>query len=274
MPSVYSFHSGQLPLLISVPHAGTEVPREIFRRFTSAAQALPDTDWHVDRLYAFARELGASTIVANYSRYVVDLNRAPDSRPLYAANPTSPVCPTHTFGGEPIYTTGEEPADSEIAERITEYWQPYHSRLAAELERLRAEHGFALLWDAHSVGSEVPGLFAGVLPEFNFGTRDDQSCPRALAELLLERVTRERKHSAVLNGRFKGGYITLSHAHPGRRVYAIQLELARRVYMNECSPTPVLESSKLEAAARTIRELLECAVTELTGGGLAAQREP
>ncbi|NLG76609.1 MAG: N-formylglutamate deformylase [Xanthomonadaceae bacterium] len=267
MSDVYTFERGHLPLLISVPHAGTQVPQAIFRRFTSAAQALPDTDWHVDKLYAFARELGASMIVANYSRYIVDLNRSRDSRPLYTSDPTSPVCPTHTFGGEPIYGTGEEPAADEITERIVEYWEPYHSRLAAELERLRAEHGFALLWDAHSVGSEVPGLFAGVLPEFNFGTRDDRSCPRALAELLLERVTREGKYGAVLNGRFKGGYITHSYGHPARRCYAIQLELARRVYMDERPSTPVLDPSKLESAARTIRGLLECALSRLSVDG-------
>lgn len=262
MVSIYSFHRGTLPLLVSVPHAGTEVPREIFRRFTLAGQALPDTDWYVDELYAFALELGASMIVANYSRYVVDLNRSPDSRSLYDSNPTSPVCATHTFGGEPIYMAGEEPSADETDERVAQYWQPYHSQIEAELKRLRAEYGFALLWDAHSVASEVPGLFTGVLPEFNFGTRDDQSCPRAFAEALLERVTRDGKYGAVLNGRFKGGYITLHYACPSEHCYAIQLELAQRVYMDERSP-PSSDRDKLEAAARIIRGLLECALNQV-----------
>lgn len=261
MLPVYSFHRGSLPLLISVPHAGTEVPQEVFRRFTLAAQALPDTDWHVDRLYGFARELGASMIVANYSRYVVDLNRSPDSQPLYESSPTSAVCPTHTFAGDPIYMSGEEPSTAEVDERIARYWRPYHSEIELELKRLRTEHGYAVLWDAHSVASEVPGLFAGVLPEFNFGTRDDASCPRALAERVLERVTREGKYGAVLNGRFKGGYITLSHGRPRERCYAIQLELAQRVYMDEGSPG-TWNPTKANGAERVIRDLLDSAVRE------------
>ncbi len=264
MTDIYTFARGRLPLLISVPHAGTEVPPEIFRRFTLAAQALPDTDWRVDALYGFARELGASMIVARYSRYVVDLNRSPDSRPLYDSNPTSPVCATHTFGGEPIYREGEQPNADEIDERLARYWRPYHSEIETELRRLRTEHGFALLWDAHSVLSEVPGLFAGVLPEFNFGTRDDRSCPRALAESLLDCVAREGKYGAVLNGRFKGGYITLSYGCPAERMFAIQLELAQRVYMNERSPATA-EPDKLEAAARIIRQLMEHALSRLGG---------
>lgn len=262
MSSIYTFHRGALPLLVSVPHAGTEVPREIFRRFTLAGQALSDTDWYVDELYAFVRELGASMIVAKHSRYVVDLNRSHDSLSLYESTPTSPVCPTHTFASEPIYMAGEEPSAGEVGERVARYWQPYHSQIEAELDRLRAEHGYVLLWDAHSVGSEVPGLFAGVLPEFNLGTRDDRSCPRALAESLLERVTREGKYGAVLNGRFRGGYITLNYGRPRAHRYAIQLELAQRVYMDERSPA-TLERAKLNAAAQIIRGLLEFALTQL-----------
>jgi N-formylglutamate deformylase len=256
MLPIYSFHRGTLPLLISVPHAGTEVPREIFSRFTLAAQGLPDTDWYVDRLYAFARELGASLLVANYSRYVVDLNRSPDSQPLYATAPTSPICPERTFSGDPIYMPGGEPGSAEIAARVEKYWQPYHVELDAELRRLRSEHGVALLWDAHSVASEVRELFAGVLPEFNFGTRDNSSCPRSLAETLLEQVTRDGKYGAVLNGRFKGGYTTLHYGCPGERYYAIQLELAQRMYIDERAPT-TWDSAKADATTSMIRELVK-----------------
>lgn len=262
MLPIYSLHRGRLPLLISVPHAGTEVPGEIFERFSLPAQTVPDTDWHVDRLYAFAREMGASMLVANYSRYVVDLNRAPDSRPLYAGVPTSPICALHTFGGEPVYIEGEAPDEEEIAKRVAIYWQPYHRALEEELLRLRTEHGLALLWDAHSVGSEVPSLFEGMLPEFNFGTRDDRSCPRSLADSLLDRVAREGKYGVVLNGRFKGGYITHHYGRPESRQYAIQLELAQRVYMDERAPG-VLDEQKTSAAALTIRALLEHALRTL-----------
>ena len=253
--NIYDFHGGSLPLLISVPHAGTFVPENIAQRFTLAAGQLADTDWHVHKLYDFARDLGASLLVANYSRYVVDLNRAPDSSSLYVANPTSPVCPTLTFDGEPIYVAGTAPDDAEIASRIEQYWQPYHQRLAAELAQMREKHGYALLWDAHSIASEVPSLFAGVLPEFNFGTRDDASCPRAVADQLLDLVTTDGKFGAVLNGRFKGGYITLRYGRPDDRVYAVQLELSRRVYMDEAAGTG-WDPSRAQSAAGLISRVL------------------
>jgi N-formylglutamate deformylase len=253
--NVYDFHQGTLPLLISIPHAGTFVPEAIAQRFTLAGGHLADTDWHVDQLYDFARQLGASILKANYSRYVVDLNRSPDSASLYAGNPTSPVCPTLTFENEPIYLAGREITATEIDARIDQYWQPYHQRLAAELRSMRERHGYALLWDAHSIASEVASLFEGVLPEFNFGTRDDASCPRAVADQLLELVTTDGKFGAVLNGRFKGGYITMHYGRQDQNIYAVQLELSRRVYMDEAAGTG-WEPQRAESAAALIAQLL------------------
>lgn len=235
--NVFEFHQGTLPLLISIPHAGTFVPEAIAQRFTLAGSRLADTDWHVDKLYDFARELGASILKANYSRYVVDLNRSPDSASLYVGSPTSPVCPPLTFDDEPIYTPGHEVTATEIQARIEKYWHPYHQQLAAELNAMRQRHGYALLWDAHSIASEVPSLFVGTLPEFNFGTRDDASCPREVTDQLLDLVTSDGKFGAVLNGRFKGGYITQNYGRPSDGVYAVQLELSRRVYMDEAAGT-------------------------------------
>jgi N-formylglutamate deformylase len=251
----YSFHRGPLPLLVSIPHAGVDVPPSIRERFTAAGRDLPDTDWYVDQLYDFARELGASIIKANYSRYVVDLNRSPDSSALYAANATSPVCPTMTFSGAAIYSSAAAFSDAEIQPRIAEYWQPYHRRIAAELARIKAEHGRALLWDAHSIASEVPALFPGVLPEFNLGTRENASCPERVATSLVQLVKSESAFSAVLNGRFKGGYITMQYGRPADGVYAVQLELAQRTYMSE-SPRGDWERQRAQAAAACIERLL------------------
>lgn len=253
--NTFDFHRGTLPLLISIPHAGTEVPEALGRRLTALGRELPDTDWYVHQLYAFARELGASIINAHYSRYVVDLNRAPDSSSLYVADPTSPVCPTLTFTGEPIYMSGRQPAAEEISSRISEFWRPYHDQIAAELARIKAQHGSALLWDAHSIASEVPGLFAGVLPEFNLGTRDNASCPREIGDALLEIVTSDGKYGAVLNGRFKGGYITHHYGRPADKVYAVQLELAQRTYMNE-SPRGGWQPERAQTVAELIAQLL------------------
>jgi N-formylglutamate deformylase len=253
---LFDFHRGPTPLLISIPHAGTFAPDEIGQRFTAAGRRLPDTDWCVRELYDFARELGASIIAANYSRYVVDLNRSPDSSALYASHRTTPVCPTETFDGEPIYMSGATPEAAEIAARLERYWRPYHAKIAAELQRIRAASGIALLWDAHSIASEVPGLFEGVLPEFNLGTRDDASCPRELAESLLDIVTRDGKFGAVLNGRFRGGYITSAYGRPQEGVYAVQLELARRAYMDESVPGG-WNAQQASSAIEIIRKLLE-----------------
>ena len=231
--NVYEFHRGTTPLLISIPHSGTELPEPLAHRLTVVGRGVPDTDWHVHQLYDFARGPGASIIKANYSRYVVDLNRSPDSASLYAGSPTSPVCPTETFGGGFIYMAGQEPDEHEIAARIEEYWRPYHNRIATELMALRTAHGRALLWDAHSIASEIPSLFTGVLPEFNLGTRDGASCPRAISDPLLDIVLSDGEFGAVLDGRFKGGYITDHYGKPAQGVFAVQLELARRAYMDE-----------------------------------------
>lgn len=253
--NVYDFHRGTGPLLISIPHSGTELPEALAHRLTVVGRGLPDTDWFVHVLYDFARELGASIIKANFSRYVVDLNRSSDSASLYLGNPTSPVCPTETFGGGFIYMAGHEPEDGEIAARIDKYWRPYHERIATELAALRAAHGKALLWDAHSIASEIPGLFEGVLPEFNFGTRDGASCPRDISEALVQIIARDGEFGAVLDGRFKGGYITDHYGKPANGVYAIQLELARRAYMDE-AVEQVWDAQRAQRAQALISRLL------------------
>jgi N-formylglutamate deformylase len=266
---IYDFHAGPLPLLISIPHAGREVPHSMAEHFTNPALGLPDTDWHVEKLYAFARDLGACVIKANFSRYVVDLNRAPDSAALYAASPTTPVCPTASFAGSALYTAGREPDAAAIASRIEQFWQPYHTRIAQELGRLRARHGAVLLWDAHSIASEIPSLFAGVLPEFNFGTREGSSCPRAIADELAGIVTQDGRFTAVRDGRFKGGYITLHYGRPAEGVYAIQLELAQRAYMDESAPE-TWNPQRAEAAAKLIERVL-MRYLELRPTGTAAR---
>ncbi|HEX2493912.1 MAG TPA: N-formylglutamate deformylase [Steroidobacter sp.] len=262
---LYAFHRGSIPLLISIPHAGTHVPEEIASRFTSAARILPDTDWWVRELYETAREFGASILAANYSRYVADLNRSPDSMSLYATHRTTPLCATETFTGESIYVRGGEPDAAEIAARVERYWRPYHTQLATELEWMHSEHGVGLLWDAHSIASEIPALFTGILPEFNFGTRDDASCPREIAQKLSDIVTTDGKFGAVLNGRFRGGYITGHYGRPLEQRYAVQLELARRAYMDEAAPAPRWDPARARSASAMIVRLLACFVEAVTG---------
>lgn len=236
MMNPFEFRAGHAPLLVSMPHTGTHVPEALARRMTPAALALPDTDWHLARLYDFLDALGASVLVATHSRYVVDLNRPPDNANLYPGQDSTGLVPLDTFHRAPIYAPGQAPDEAEIAERVAVYWQPYHAKLGEELERLRARHGRALLWDAHSILSVVPRFFAGTLPDFNLGTADGRSCGRGVGEALLEVAGRAGTHRAVLNGRFKGGYITRRYGHPAEGVHAVQLELSEATYMEERPP--------------------------------------
>lgn len=252
----YRFRPGATPLLVSIPHRGTELPDEYARRMTPMARALTDTDWHLDRLYDFLDGIGASVLEATHSRYVVDLNRPPDDGNLYPGRSTTGLVPLDTFDGEPLYADGEQPGAREIAERVERYWKPYHGRLAATLAELRERHGVALLWDAHSIRSRVPRLFDGELPHFNIGTADGASCDPALAGRIADIARRADGYVSVLDGRFKGGYITRRYGRPREGVHAVQLELALRAYMDEAPPFELREP--LAAAVRPhLRAMLE-----------------
>ncbi|MBU0748615.1 MAG: N-formylglutamate deformylase [Gammaproteobacteria bacterium] len=235
-PPSFLFHQGTQPLLISMPHAGTYVPPALAARFTEEARHVPDTDWHMERLYGFAKDLGASILVATHSRYVVDLNRPPDGASLYPGQSVTGLCPIDTFADTPIYANGDVPDHAEVAARRDEIWAPYHAQLSAELGRIRALHGVAVLWDAHSIRSVLPRFFEGKLPDLNLGTANGESCDPALAQELLSIAKDARGYTAVLNGRFKGGHITRHYGQPGQGVHAIQLEMTQCSYMQEALP--------------------------------------
>src|SRR5579875_3294943 len=231
----FTLHRGETPLLVSLPHDGTAIPDDIAARMTDAAKRVPDTDWHVGRLYAFARELGASLIAPHWSRYVVDLNRPPDGHALYPGRSETALVPVNTFAGEAIYRAGGEPGAEEIAARVETYWRPYHDALRAELQRLRAGHGRVVLWDGHSIRSRVPMLFEGRLPDFNLGTADGASCSADLQWSLTRVMEAQQHYDFVVNGRFKGGHITRHYGRPAEGIQAVQLELAQCQYMDEDS---------------------------------------
>ena len=232
----FEFQRGTRPLLISMPHVGTYLPPAIAARLTPEGREVHDTDWHLGTLYAFAREMGASILMATHSRYVVDLNRPPDGASLYPGQSVTGLCPVDTFDNAPLYADGAGPDDAEIAARREAVWRPYHDQLGAELDRLKAAHGIAMLWDAHSIRSVLPRFFEGKLPDLNLGTADGASCDPALARRLLAIAQAAPGHTAVLNGRFKGGHITRHHGQPAQRVHAVQLELTQCSYMEEAMP--------------------------------------
>jgi N-formylglutamate deformylase len=255
--NTFSLVRGSAPLLISLPHDGTYLPDELAWRLHPRARKVPDTDWHVARLYEpLAQELGASVIKPTASRYVVDLNRPADGHALYPGRRETGLVPTVGFDGEPLYLPGKEPDADEIGQRIQTWWRPYHLALTNELARLKAQHGRVVLWDGHSIRSQVPMLFEGRLPDFNLGTADGASCTTELQWSLTNVMEAQNRFDFVLNGRFKGGYITRHYGRPAEGVQAVQLELAQCRYMNEVSF--VWDAAKAPIVQATILELLRC----------------
>jgi N-formylglutamate deformylase len=232
----FAFKAGSIPILVSMPHAGTDIPDDIAASLVPCALARADTDWHLPELYGFLAETGASTIAARWSRYVIDLNRPPEDSNLYPGMDTTGLCPVDTFGGERLYHAGQAPSEAEVERRLERYWRPYHRQLRAELDRLLALHGKVVLWDAHSIASVVPRFFEGRLADLNFGTAGGLSCDPALADAVIAGARAAGHFSIARDGRFKGGYITRRYGQPGANVHAIQLEMCQCLYMDESAP--------------------------------------
>mgnify|MGYP000701781123 CR=1 FL=1 len=248
--TVYQAVEGTGPLVVSMPHVGALIPGEIAQRMTEAGRAAADTDWHVNRLYDFLDELQVPYIRSVYARYVADLNRPPDGSPLYPGARETELCPTTTFDDAAIYADGQEPDDAEVSSRRRDYWQPYHLALAQLMAQAKDRYGIAVLFDAHSIRSVVPRFFEGTLPDLNLGTRDGASCAPELRAALADAAAAAEGHgySHVVDGRFKGGFITRSYGRPEENTHAVQLELAQRTYMQEAPPW-----SFDEAAAERLR---------------------
>ena len=220
-------------MLVSMPHIGTQIPLELQSSYVPHALDVEDTDWHLARLYDFLPELGISVLQPRYSRYVIDLNRPPDDTPMYPGAANTELCPTHFFTGDALYKPGQEPSSQEIKRRREMYWQPYHDALANELARIKAIHGFALLWDAHSIRSHIPWLFEGKLPDLNIGTASGAAAASTISDAASSAID---GFTQVVNGRFKGGYITRHYGQPDSQVHAIQLEKCQSLYMQETPP--------------------------------------
>ena len=257
--SIFTLSHGSTAVLVSVPHTGTLIPESLRPAFLDGALAVEDTDWHLDALYAFARSLGIGLLVPRYSRYVIDLNRPPQNEPMYAGRNNTELVPTRSFSGMALYRDGEVPGPAEIARRLGMYWQPYHDALATELERIRAEHGFAVLWDGHSIKSQLPWLFEGTLPDLNLGTARGASCSPALSARLSPVLQAQSRFTHAVDGRFSGGYITRHYGRPRDGIHAVQLEMCWSCYMIEKPPFAV-DPARAAALSPVLRALLEAAV--------------
>jgi N-formylglutamate deformylase len=255
----FQFKQGSIPMLVSMPHVGTDIPDQIARRMAPCALIRTDTDWHLERLYGFLGEMGASTLAARWSRYVIDLNRPPEDTNLYPGMDTTGLCPLDTFGREPLYRDGAAPSEAEVAQRLARYWRPYHDQLRAELDRLLAIHGQVLLWDAHSIASVVPRFFEGKLPDLNFGTASGTACASGMTEAVMRVARAQQRFTVALDGRFKGGYITRHYGQHSPRVQALQLEMCQCVYMDEAAPFGY-RADLAQQVQPLLRELMQAAL--------------
>jgi N-formylglutamate deformylase len=255
----YTLHRGTTPLLVSMPHIGTEIPADLRDRYVPRALEVEDTDWHLARLYDWLQQMGASVLQPRWSRYVIDLNRPPDDTPMYPGASNTELCPTRFFTGDALYLEGGAPDAQEIARRREMYWKPYHDALRGELERVKSQHGFALLWDAHSIRSRIPWLFEGELPALNIGTAGDLSADEAVTRAVARAAARHPGFTHAVNGRFKGGYITRHYGRPTENIDAVQLEMCQNLYMSEAAPYAYDEQRAL-AIQPVVREMLLAAL--------------
>jgi N-formylglutamate deformylase len=253
---IFTLHRGTRPLLVSLPHVGRVIPPALQPLYTERALQVEDTDWHLDELYAFARELGASLLVPVHSRFVIDLNRPPENTPMYAGANNTELCPTRFFTGDPVYREGCAPSPAQIEERRATYWQPYHDALRNELARLKAEHGHAVLFDGHSIKSELPWLFEGKLPDLNLGTAEGRSCAPSLRSRLADVLEAQDAFTQVVDGRFKGGHITRHYGQPAQHVHAVQLEMCWSTYMPETPPYQI-DPTRVAKLLPVLRALLK-----------------
>ncbi len=256
MSEVFEYHQGNVPLLISFPHDGLAFPSGLKPGLSEAGSGNVDCDWFISKLYPFIKKLDVSYLKPNYSRYVVDLNRSAEGELLYPGKMETSICPLMTFDGEDIYINGEEPTEEEIERRIGSYWQPCHRHIRNELERIKSIHGYAILWDAHSIRAEVPRLFEGVLPDLNFGTNDGQSCEKQIADNLVSHTAEHAGYSFVLNGRFKGGYITRHYGDPLNNIQAIQVEINQSTYLTS-SIGPCIDGEKASKLSELLEQLIQ-----------------
>lgn len=266
MQTTFSLQRGTSPLVLSLPHVGIEIPNALKHLYVERALAVEDTDWHLEELYDFAIAMGASVIVPEFSRYVIDLNRPPDNTPMYPGASNTELCPSTFFNGEPLYRDELKPSATELDQRREVYWRPYHEALNSELARVREKFGYALLWDGHSIRSEIPWLFDGKLPDLNLGTANGASCDASLRARLAEFLVSGTQSTHAVDGRFKGGYITRHYGRPSDGIHAVQMEMCQSLYMEEVPPF-AYDEVKAAQIQPTLKQLLKIMLDWTPAGG-------
>lgn len=256
MTQPFEITRGKSPVILAFPHTGTEVPPEIWERLNDNGRLLADTDWHIRQLYAGLLP-SATTVRATFHRYVIDANRDPMGASLYPGQNTTGLVPETDFDGVPIWSEGEEPSEADVAERLASFHAPYHAALFAEIERIKAIHGVAILYDCHSIRSRIPFLFEGRLPDFNIGTDMGRTCDARVEAAAAETAHSADGYTAIVNGRFKGGWTTRHYGRPEDGVHAIQMELAQISHLATEAPPFAYDEAKGEKLRVPLRKILE-----------------
>ena len=254
---------GESCLVLAMPHTGTWLPEDVRATLNDTGRALADTDWHIDRLYADLIP-DATVVRANFHRYLIDANRDPSGQSLYPGQNTTGLCPETDFDGRPIHAEGQAPGSEEVEARVRAYHAPYHAALAAELERVRALHGVAVLYDCHSIRSHIPFLFEGRLPDFNIGTNGGISCAPAMEAATARICAAAEGYSHVLNGRFKGGWTTRHYGRPDLGIHAVQMELAQSTHLQREAAPFAYDPAKAERLRPHLASILETLITLAT----------
>lgn len=255
MSALFETHQGTSPVILAFPHTGTDVPADIWERLNDNGRILADTDWHIERLYAGLLP-EATTVRATFHRYVIDANRDPAGVSLYPGQNTTGLVPETDFDGKPIWKDGAAPTEADIAYRLAHFHAPYHAALAAEIERVKAIHGVAILYDCHSIRSLIPFLFEGRLPDFNVGTDMGRTCAKEIETATFEICVRAEGYTSILNGRFKGGWTTRHYGRPETGVHAIQMELAQVSHLATEAPPFALDEAKAERLRIPLKDIL------------------
>ncbi|CAN7602899.1 N-formylglutamate deformylase [Agrobacterium genomosp. 3 str. CIP 111-78] len=267
MSTPFSLHQGTSPIILGLPHTGTDVPAEIWDRLNDNGRILADTDWHIHDLYAGLLE-NVTTVRATFHRYVIDANRDPAGVSLYPGQNTTGLVPETDFDGKPIWNEGKEPDAADIAYRLETFHAPYHAALAAEIERVKAIHGIAILYDCHSIRSHIPFLFEGKLPDFNIGTDMGRTCDPAIERIAMDVTAAAEGYDSILNGRFKGGWTTRHYGKPEAGMHAIQMELAQSTHLASEVPPFAYDAQKAER----LRNHLKTILTRMENFALETQR--
>jgi N-formylglutamate deformylase len=254
--TVFEVRQGSSPVILAFPHTGTEIPADIASRLNDNGRLLADTDWHIHDLYA-GLLANATTVRATFHRYVIDANRDPEGVSLYPGQNTTALVPSTDFDGVAIWKDGEEPTEADTAARLAAFHAPYHQALLAEIERVKAIHGVAVLYDCHSIRSDIPFLFEGILPDFNIGTDSGKTCDIAIQNAAVDVALNANGYTSILNGRFKGGWTTRHYGKPETGVHAIQMELAQSTHLAAEAPPFAYDTAKAERLRPYLKTILQ-----------------